>query len=753
MIGPGPIPGTFAIPRLTTPEPVPTPPTLARRRPVRAPGLTPGRFTVPRRVPFAPAPIVGVPAFGPAGAGTFVLALTSGTRVTYGWVTEIITTYSGIEQRISWQSAPSVKVEGSAFVLDADDRAARAVLMRAVALGSPFLLAMMSEARTVAQDAVGNLIGMGSTGSIDWAVAGQRVLIIEIDGAIVPSVIQDVTASQIVVDTLPVARAGALVIPLMLVVMESQQGFHRYAVAAETWDIRARALQYGWCGQDRFGLGVQVTTLDSNIVGVDALTDASLIIWDRPNAIDGTASESLLSKADIIDLGGAVFAAGGSTIPDWIRPIKLHTSSRTDVQWLKAITHHLRGRQGMFLLPTGRDDLPFVSSPGLAQVTVRADYVGWFASLAHRRIALTTTGGIVQYLSVFGVVDHGDGTNTLTLSDGVFGVPAKISFLEQVRLESDDLVEVWNGPDMTCDLVAHVVQDTTTTTAEDLVTSAFAGHGLDGDIIFPVGTFVMDRDYHWEVGQFQSGSVLDVNGWVPRFRTACIGPAVGTAFIRRNGGDANGTTGGSGYVAAGDDPILCGTIDGGSGNGASGTFGFGADAPGVVDQFWPNETHPGRGGNGGSGSSGVGGNGAEFPLSTSADGSIDVLAAVRMRFMTSTLQSFTGGGGGGSGSGSGTHLGGGGGGGAGNLSIAAGAFIYAQNIIVQANGGAGGAGGGTDCGGGGGGGGALISICTGRLPFPSTIQNQGGAGGASGGGVGVAGSVGAAGAPPLLFVG
>lgn len=694
-----------------------------------------------------------VPASGPDGAATFALDLEPGAKITYSWRTSIFKSYSGKEQRVSYQALPAVRIEGQAFLVDSDADVTRTTLMRAAASGATFLVALPSE-EAVTTAISGSTVTVADTSVLDWAIPGQRVAVIGTfpqdpdppEIVTITGVVQSVTATQITVNSdlpMSVLLAGARIMPLVPVLLDPQQGFSLYPVGVHLWDLRARAVTYGWCGQDVMGAGASVLTFDAGLVAASTLTDDNLIIWDRANFVEGTAAETLATMAEVVDFGGVPFAAGGQVAPDWIRPIKLRSTDTVDYQWLKAVIRHLRGAQGMFLLPSTQA-FAFNSVPAFGQIAVSGDYATWFESTAYHRLAVVTTSGITQYATALSVVDNGGGVSTISLDQPVFGPIDTVSIVEQVRLESDDVPIVWDGGAMACDIVAHAVQDTTATT-EDIVTSAWAGSGLDGDFTFPVGTYSMTRDMYWETGELQSGSVIVTNGFVPHFRTALIGPASGVGTIQRNGNDASGATAGAGFASG------TGTLSGGSGTGATGTTGAGAAA--AAFGFWPTTSHPGFGGAGGSGTN-AGAAGAGGPASLQADtvGSLDVFAAMRMRFMTGSTTAISGGAGGSSGGGSGTLAGGGGGGGAGNVVVAAGQYIRAENIAIQAIGGKGGTGAGTNCGGGGGGGGGLIAVAAGRLPFPSTITNTGGAGGAGGSG-GASGTAGSPGPAPMLFLG
>jgi len=433
---------------------------------------SPGRFVTP----VAPA----ISGFGAVGAATFVLGLESGARITFSWATDVIATYGGQEQRQSAFGSPRRRIEGNAFVLDAADRDVKGALVRAAAQGSTFLLAIPMEEVSIAADSPGSVLNVTTTVGHDWALPGQRIVIAGTDGSTTRAIVQSTTSTTIAIviasagwnfafGALGAAgRAGGRAMPVVQVLLDPDQGFARYPTAIDLWSLRAIASVFGWAGVDSMGTGTAITSYTAvDPVPVAALTDDDLLIWDRVNAIDGTASESMLGHTEIVDLGALPFSIGGAAVPNWQRSIRMRSTSRDDWQWLKAFVRRLRGRQGAFLLPTNRPDLVPVGIVS-GGVTVQSptvigagDYTSWFVSLAHRKLAIATTDGAVQYAGVTDTHDNGDGTITLTLDSGVFGTLAKISFLELVRLTSDDVEVSWDGAVFTCDLGAVSVQDST----------------------------------------------------------------------------------------------------------------------------------------------------------------------------------------------------------------------------------------------------------------------------------------------------
>lgn len=410
--------------------------------------------------------------YGPDGAATFALALEPGAKLTLSWGTDIFKSYAGLEQRSNTTGPrPRQRIEGNAYLLDGDNRALRANLQRSAASGATFLLALPYEELTLTADAIptpfGLLLTVSTTTLSDWAIVTQRVLLWGVDDVTTQAVIQAVTATTITVNVTagPTIRAGSRIMPLLQVLLDAQQGFSRYATSAGFWSIRALANVFGWVGQDVAGRGAQILTYSAiDPVDATALTDADLLIWDRPNLIEGTASDSMLSLAETVDLGALPFGIGGASQPDWARPIKHSSADPAEFQWLKAFLRQLLGRQRAFLLSTARSDLVPVSASGSAlTISTDGDYAGWYASPSHRRLALMKTDGTIQYVTVTATpTDNHDGTLTLALDASVTGTVSKVSFLEQVRFDnndSDDFPVIWNGGVFSADFTARTTEE------------------------------------------------------------------------------------------------------------------------------------------------------------------------------------------------------------------------------------------------------------------------------------------------------
>ena len=525
----GPLPVRAALP--------PRPPTMVYPEVLR------GRAKRAHEFPFLskrPIPVVSLfPAAGPGGVATFFLSLESGAKIVYGWSTTIYQTYSGAEQRESLLNMPRRRIEGVAFLRDSVSRDARGLLMRFAATGATFLMGLTFEELTLVSNSAGTVVNVGTTTLSDWILPGQRAMLVSPDGTGLSVVVQSSTATTISLDVAPgtTGRAGARIMPLIPVVFDSQQGFSRYPVGVDLWTIRAQAVSPGYSGTQRMGTGATVTTFtDGSGIPFANITDDDLLIWDRPNLIEGTASEVMLSGTELLDKGVMPSVIGGANTPEWSRSLKFRSAAPDDWAWLKAFLWHARGRQVPWLLSTNRPDLSYVAtvSGGIKVLSWTTpgggDYQSWFASTAHRRLAITA-GGSVGYFEVLEVTDNLDGTLTLSLDVPVTGTVTKISLLEQVRFARDEIEVTMRGPVRSIDETVIVVRDAIDVASrfifDRVVTQHFSYTGIPPDLppttqpfIIPAGgrsylfNYTSDRTLGFGGIQIGNGSIEATDGMV-----------------------------------------------------------------------------------------------------------------------------------------------------------------------------------------------------------------------------------------------
>jgi hypothetical protein len=187
--------------------------------------------------------------YGDAGADTFVLDLLEGFTVKHSWITDVLKSRAGREQRISRNDTDRQSYAGAAYLAGANPRATRAKLARHAAIGSVFLLGLPHEELTLRTNASGTTVYVhaGALALKDWVKPGQRVVVarrnvtsMQMD--FVNAVVQSKTIDSILLDIAPgvVGMYGGSIMPAVPVFLEPQQSFARYSTEVETWQLDAR---------------------------------------------------------------------------------------------------------------------------------------------------------------------------------------------------------------------------------------------------------------------------------------------------------------------------------------------------------------------------------------------------------------------------------------------------------------------------------------------------------------------------------
>lgn len=392
-----------------------------------------------------------VPASSPPGAATFAMWTEAVGRVSYEWRTDIRKAINGLEQRSSRLRKPRQRYEFTAILTDAQQQTLLAVLATNAHLATTFLLGLSYEALPVSSSTA-TTITVPTLALCDWAVAGQRILVVHRDGMTTASAtIQSVSAPTLTVNTNTTAAAveGAVVMPAVGVYLDPEQTLPRYRVRAGAWGIAARAERFRFGNAGNTGVGATITTHDS------------MPVWVAGIGVTDAASQRIASGVRLLDSGGSVGQMAAFGKADWLRPFELNSSRRSDWQYLKLFLDTIKGRRVPFLLPTGRPDLVSVgdASSGTLVVTSAAAYVtAWWPSLAHRRVMIVLSTGAVHYRTVTNAVDNGNGTHSLTLASSLAGAIDHVELLEQVRLDHDVVETEINWPMRSTRLVARVVQ-------------------------------------------------------------------------------------------------------------------------------------------------------------------------------------------------------------------------------------------------------------------------------------------------------
>ncbi len=287
-----------------------------------------------------------IPGNGPAGAATFTYALEGGIEVTYGWQTDVFKSFNGKEQRRSLLESPRQSYKGSAFLAGGNVRLHRSKLARYAALGQPFLLGMPWEELILTAASAGPIcyVGAGLLELCDWALLGQRVIVMSNAGTSITGVVQAVSTADhsITLDVSPgsIGIAGGRIMPTMAIYLEATQTFLRYVPSepVERWQLNARAALFGFetaalkatldleAPQTNSGyldhayLQAREAGADGNDILVtqsdDALTSGGEIIEDvgaKTVVIKYAGGDTTLAEyADLINLGSTLIRLGGT---------------------------------------------------------------------------------------------------------------------------------------------------------------------------------------------------------------------------------------------------------------------------------------------------------------------------------------------------------------------------------------------------------------------------------------------------------
>lgn len=390
-------------------------------------------------------------AIGAAGAATFATAFDGDATVTFQWQTDVLKSWSGLEQRVSLLAKPRQSYAFEALLTEEQQRKLLAQLALDGPDGSLFYLGLGYESLPIAS-ATSSTIVCYDLSLCDWAQDDQRVVVVA-GAEQVETWITSVSSNTLNVNddvTAVASIPGAFVMPLMGVRLDPQQSLPRYQKERARWRLMAQAerLRFGADGEP--GVGASVTTYDS------------LPVWDRIVPIDGTRDESLMSGVSLVDLGGKIAAVGNYTNADWSRQLGIVSQSLAEWQWLKKFLDTVKGQWKTFLLRTYRPDLVADGNASSGTLTIDSSaqsYVtSWWPSLAHRRLAIVLDDGSVNYRTVESVSAAGP-SEELTLDSSLSGTIERVELLETVRLDADEVAVTFSrGRVFTSRLGAVVVQ-------------------------------------------------------------------------------------------------------------------------------------------------------------------------------------------------------------------------------------------------------------------------------------------------------
>jgi hypothetical protein len=383
-------------------------------------------------------------------------------RVSYG--TDVLKTWSGLENRVAWLDAPRDTYELSYFFpTEAEVRRWRTRLF--VDLDQQWQIPIWPEGLVVNQAITGTSVHVDTTNS-DWAIATGPVFLENDNGdyytANILSVASPGVGAVLTLDASPPGGTtwpanGCQIFALGTFILGDNPAFGRYPANAAVLRVVATRVDF----RAVIGTGSTVATYDSLPV-----------LAPQPTIPSGTAQEQFMSGAEVGDEGAKITSDVSWTFQDIRRELSFNIGRAADRQYLYKFLQTVLGRQGAFLLPTWGPDLlvsvqPTTTALRVTTSPVHTDAVNYvtdlFPSAAHRHLQLRMTDGSIIYRKVNSAVDNGDGTQTLTLDAAVDTSGANpdvsvISLLETCRLADDEVTFTYKNQVGSAMLPCLVVQ-------------------------------------------------------------------------------------------------------------------------------------------------------------------------------------------------------------------------------------------------------------------------------------------------------
>lgn len=350
-------------------------------------------------------------------------------RIVYG--TDIITGFSGVEQRISTLPKPRTSIEARLFIDDEDiHRFYRAALFQRI--GDDWQVPLRSEPVVTDTSVTGGATSLSGDFSTFDDLGLTTHYVETPDGTTYETIaVSSVGASSLSLSSPLVGDypAGSRVYPLYVGKIRDSASIERAAVNVGLLRFTLDRSGIAELG----GAGATVNTYDS------------LPLMELRPLNESSVSEAHSEKRLRAD-AGAIFAEFRPQDNSAIGHQRVwRVSTKADLQYLKAFLDDVKGRQKTWLMSTWRDDLELDSQPGIGastiDVTNDTDYnADWWPDTTHRRLSITTAAGVIQR-SINSVTPGSPTTITLdsalpATADG--STINQLSFLEQVRFATDE---------------------------------------------------------------------------------------------------------------------------------------------------------------------------------------------------------------------------------------------------------------------------------------------------------------------------
>jgi hypothetical protein len=356
---------------------------------------------------------------------------------TWDWLTDIMISYNGEEQRVALRAAPRRGLTYS-FLLESDAERRRQYNRWYKSLPVSIVLPYYQYATELLQSAaIGDTKLYLDTSLSDFRDGDYAILLDGHDESAFLVKIETVDTDGLTLTSplVQAARSGLVVSPAFTSRLFDNTGLSmtkvtgKITVQSEVLTARAQF--------SRPGSTAAITSFDGYIV-----------LNRRPLA-NADVTEIFSSGYEIIDSESGVEDIKHSWEHTFVSGTRQFLIQRrlqpVEMDYWRDLMSQLFGQQTPFLMPTWRSDLPLHEQPeiGSSQLIVdAADYTSlYYPANTYRRLQIETDEGII-WRKVISSTDQPDGTTLLEL-DTNFGVTEagstinKISFLNVTRLNSD----------------------------------------------------------------------------------------------------------------------------------------------------------------------------------------------------------------------------------------------------------------------------------------------------------------------------
>ena len=365
------------------------------------------------------------------------------------WKTDIIESYSGIEQRIKLRQNPRQKLTYEVFATDPNVN----ISIRMLFFGwlprifgvpiwweqSPLLIAAPSGVNVLnintanADYRINGLVFIRTPSKLIWEAA-------EITG---------ITSS-----TLTIQSDLSNNYPINSQVMPARTAYAKTQTSHDTLITGVSKMTVEFTTLDNTDLAYWDTSLWPNYLGFPVLGDI--------NYVESSLREgNTQNKVTVIDnLTGTLYQVAST---DRSRPSSVKTwwtNYASDIWPIRQMSHYLGGSQGTFWLPTNRNDLQLAANINPGDTALTVNYVGYTAfaldvngdpmvPFGHIRITLTNS---TQIYCILTGAAAGSSTETLDVSVAITGTlitiaeVQRIEFVQLMRLIDDKVTLTHDHP-------------------------------------------------------------------------------------------------------------------------------------------------------------------------------------------------------------------------------------------------------------------------------------------------------------------